>query len=399
MNEKVDHLSQPKRNYPKSDLIGEARERAHALYGSAIGRKRNELVTPALILDLEIVRENLAFMAEHLKKLPVKLRPHIKVHKSPDIARMQVDAGAIGIGTATLWEAIVIARAGIPDTFVINQVVGSEKIRAAALLAREVPLKVAVDDEANVKALSDAAKSVGSVIGCVIEVETGMYRCGVNSPEEASTLARRITELPGLSLEGITGYEGHCSREFDKVKRERMTREAMDYFVGIAERLRKEGFPCPIISAAGTATWELTASHPGITEIQPGSYVTMDGYHAGLEPRFKQATTVLATIISRRSEHIVTDVGAKTVGASQAVMKDYSYKVSRYDEEHGIFNTDDACPLKVGDTLELLPGYTPFAVSYFDVYHVVEKGKVIDVWPVLPRGPEHGGLLNVFKGT
>jgi D-serine deaminase-like pyridoxal phosphate-dependent protein len=379
------------------DIIAEARDRARAVYGSAIGRKRNELVTPALILDLEIMRGNLDFMADHMKKAPSKLRAHIKVHKSPDIALMQVKAGAIGVGTATLWEAIVMARSGIQDVFIVNQVIRPEMIRAAALLAREVPLKIAVDDATNAKALSDAAKDAGTVIGCVIEVDTGMYRSGVNSPEEALGLARRITELPRLRLDGITGYEGHCSREFDKVKRERMTREALSYFVGVAEKLRGEGLPCPIVSAGGTATWELTANYPGVTEIQPGSYATMDGYHSGLEPRFKQATTVLATILSRRSEHIVTDVGAKTVGATQAVFKEYNYKISRYDEEHGIFSTDDTCPLRVGDTAELLPGYTPFAVSYFDVYHVVEKGRVIDVWPVLPRGPEHGGLLDVFK--
>ena len=379
------------------DIIAEARERAHTIYGSAIGRKRNELTTPALILDLEILRENLAFMTERMKTAPSKLRAHIKVHKSPDIAMMQVKAGAIGIGTATLWEAIVIARTGIQDVFLINQVVRPEMIRAAALLAREIPLKVAVDDATNVKALSDAAKAANSMIGCMIEIDTGMYRSGVNSPEEALTLARHVTKLPGLRLEGITGYEGHCSREFDKLKRERMTREAMHYFVSIAELLRREGLPCPIVSAAGTATWELTANYPGVTEIQPGSYATMDGYHIGLEPRFKQATTVLTTILSRRSEHIVTDAGAKTVGATQAVFRDYSYKISRYDEEHGIFATDDSCPLRVGDTAELLPGYTPFAVSYFDVYHVVEKGRVVDVWPVLPRGPGHGGLLNVFN--
>ena len=128
------------------DVIAEARDRAHAIYGSAIGRKRNELVTPALILDLEILRKNLAFMADSMKKAPSKLRPHIKVHKSPDIALMQMKAGAIGVGTATLWEAIVMARSGIQDVFIINQVVRPEKIRAAALLAREVPLKIAVDD-------------------------------------------------------------------------------------------------------------------------------------------------------------------------------------------------------------------------------------------------------------
>ena len=109
-------------------MIDQAHERARAMYGSAIGRKRNELVTPALILDLEILRRNIALMAELMKTKPAKLRPHIKVHKSPDIARMQMQAGAIGIGTATIWEAIVIARTGVTDVFVINEVVGSEKI-------------------------------------------------------------------------------------------------------------------------------------------------------------------------------------------------------------------------------------------------------------------------------
>lgn len=378
----------------RPSLLDRAHERARSTYRYAIGRDRSELITPALILDLDIVRQNLNLMSDLMKHLPVKLRAHIKVHKSPDIAKMQVEAGAIGIGTATIWEAIVIARAGIPDVFVINQVVGAEKVRAAALLAREVPLKVAVDDPANLRELSEAAQKSGSEIGCLIEVDTGMKRCGVNSPEEALNLARCISELPGLRLDGVTGYEGHCSLEFDKLKRERMAREAMDYFVAVADLLIKNGFPCSIVSAAGTGTWEITASHPGITEIQPGSYATMDGYHAGLEPRFKQATTVLSTVISRRSDHIVTDAGKKTVGANEAILKKYNYPIARYDEEHGRFNIDASCPLKTGDTVELLPGYTPFAVNYFDVYHVVEGDKVTDIWPIIPRGPEHGGLLD-----
>jgi D-serine deaminase-like pyridoxal phosphate-dependent protein len=332
-----------------------------------------------------------------MKKIRANLRPHVKTHKSPDIALMQVKAGAIGVGTATMWEAIAMAQAGIQDVFIINQVVGPEKIRAAALLAREVPLKVAVDDATNVKALSDAAKGADSVIGCAIEVDSGIYRSGVNSPEEALGLARRITQLPGLRLEGVTSYEGHCMREFDKVKREQMAGESMRFFVGVAERLRNEGFPCPIVSAAGTGTWEFTANYPGVTEIQPGAYATMDGYHIRLDGRFKPATTVLATVISRRPNHIVTDVGSKTVGATQAAFKEYNYNICRYDEEHGIFNTDDSCSLKLGDTVELVPTHTPLAVSYFDVYHVVEKGKVVDVWPVLPRGPQHGGLLDAFN--
>lgn len=378
-------------------MIDQAHERVRAIYGSEIGCKRNELITPALILDLKVLRRNLDVMAELMKTMPAKLRAHIKVHKSPDIARMQIEAGAIGVGTATIWEAIVMARAGIKDVFVINEVVGQEKIRTAALLAGEVPLKVAVDDITNAEALSEAARQAGSQIGCLIEVDTGMIRCGVTSPEQALRLAHRISELPGLRLEGLTGYEGHCSREPDKAKREPMARKAMEYFVSVADLIIRNGLPCPILSAAGTATWEITASNPRITEIQPGSYATMDGYHARMEPRFKQAISVLATIISRRSELIVTDVGKKTVGADEAVFKDYDYPILRYDEEHGIHNIDDSCRLSVGDKTELFCGYTPFAVNYFDAYYVVEGDTVVDIWPIVPRGPQHGGLLNALK--
>jgi 3-hydroxy-D-aspartate aldolase len=382
---------------PISPLILEAWERARKTYASSLGRKRSELITPALILDLDLLKENLALMNKLMKGKPAKLRAHVKVHKSPNIARMQIEAGAIGVGTATIWEAIVMARAGIKDIFVINQIVGKEKINAAALLAREVSLKVAVDDPANVEALSKAAMEAHSEIGCLIEVDTGMIRSGVQSAKEALKLAEIISKSKGLRFLGLTGYEGHCSREPERAKREDMAHKAMDYFVSVTDFLIENQIPCQILSAGGTATWELTASHPRITEIQPGSYASMDGYHASFESRFKQATSVLATVISRRSNHIVTDVGKKTVGGSQAVLKDYEYVVQRYDEEHGIFDVYDSCPLKTGDTVELLPVYTPFAVSYFDVYHVVQNGVVVDVWPILPRGPEHGGLLNLVK--
>jgi D-serine deaminase-like pyridoxal phosphate-dependent protein len=377
-------------------MIAEAHEKARKLYSSSLGRKRSELVTPSLILDLEFLRENLALMNKLMKYKPAKLRAHMKVHKSPHIARMEIEAGAIGIGTATIWEALVMARAGIQDVFIVNQVVGKEKIRTAALLARDISLKVAVDNLTNVEALSGAAQQASSEIGCIIEVDTGMRRSGVESPEEAFNLASKIIGLRGLRFEGLTGYEGNCSLEMHKAKREYMARKAMDYFVSVADNLIKNRISCPILSAGGTATWEITASNPRITEIQPGSYASMDGYHARLEPRFKQATSVLATVISRRSDHIVTDAGKKTVGASEAILKDYDYPVQRYDEEHGIFAIYDPCPLNTGDTVELLPGYTPFAVNYFDAYHVVENGEVVDIWPILPRGPEDGGLLNDF---
>jgi D-serine deaminase-like pyridoxal phosphate-dependent protein len=224
-----------------------------------------------------------------------------------------------------------------------------------------------------------------------------MHRCGVASPEEALALAQRIDAAPGLRFAGLTGYEGHCSLEFDEAKRHVMAREAMALLTGIAARLAEAGLPCQIVSAAGTGTWEVTSRYPGVTEIQPGSYATMDGHHRGLDPRFGWATTVLASVISRRSDRIILDAGSKTVGAAQGVLADPPLEKFRFDEEHAIFLADDTCGLQIGDTVEINCNYTPFAVSYFEAYHVVEGGSVTDVWPVLPRGPESRWLLDMLE--
>jgi D-serine deaminase-like pyridoxal phosphate-dependent protein len=380
-----------------ASIIDQAHERVRDVYRREIGRARDDLVTPALILDLDVMRRNLAFMQDRTAGLPVAVRAHVKVHKSPHIARMQIEYGAIGVGCATVWEAIVMARAGIPDVFVINEVVGPEKTRALALLAHEAPAKVAVDDLSNVDELSSAAVAAGSTIGVLVDVDDGMTRCGVTSAAEALALVRRIADSPGLRFLGLTGYEGHCTLEPDRDRRHQLARDAMAVLTGIADDLAVNAFPCEIVSAAGTATWEVTAVQPGITEIQPGSYATMDSHHYEREPRFALATTVLSTCISRRPNHLVLDAGNKTVGATKATIKDHDLAVVRFDEEHGIFNADPGYPMKVGDRVELLCTYTPFAVGYFETYHVVENDRVVDIWPVMPRGPESRWLLDMLE--
>jgi D-serine deaminase-like pyridoxal phosphate-dependent protein len=380
-----------------TNIVDTAHERVRTAYAPAIGAARASLTTPALLLDLGILRANLSFMAEHMRGAPSALRAHVKVHKSPHIARLEIEAGATGVGCATVWEAIVMARAGIPDVFVINEVVGAEKVRALALLAREAQVKVAVDDVGQVDVLSAAAVAAGSTIGVVIDVDEGMHRAGIGSAEEAIPLARRIVAAPGLDFVGLTGYEGHCSLEFDAEKRHAMAREAMALLTGVASRLADAGFPCRLVSAAGTGTWEVTSRYPGVTEIQPGSYATMDGHHRGLDPRFGWATTVQSTVISRRADRIVLDAGSKTVGASHGMLKGWDLDAYRFDEEHSIFNVDGACPLGVGDTVEILCNYTPFAVGYFEAYHVIDGDRVVDVWPVMPRGPESRWLLDMLE--
>ncbi len=376
-------------------VLQEVRDRVLRAYGWEIGSRRHDLVTPALVLDLAVVRRNIAKMAETLKALGgAELRPHVKVHKSPELARMQVEAGAIGVSTATVWEAMVMVQAGLDGVLVVNTVSGRYKLAALAALARQADVMVAVDDARNGAAIAAEARAAGSTLEVLIEVDTGMDRAGVDSVEEAITLADRLAHLDGLRLTGVTGYEGHCSLTPDRDLRHERQQAAMRFLVGVGESIRAAGFPCDIVSAGGTATWDWTAAFPGVTEIQAGSYVVMDNFHGAMISDFEQALTVLSTVISRRSDRVVVDAGNKSMGApALATICGHDLPVLRSDEEHGVFVATGDVTLEVGDVVELVPGYTPGTVNWYDAYHVVEGDRVVDIWPVIPRGPGHIGLL------
>ena len=380
---------------PATEVIQETRDRVRRAYGSAIGRKRHDLITPALILDLPVARRNIAKMADRIKTMPARLRPHIKVHKSPELARMQVDAGAIGISTATVWEAIVMVRSGLDSIFVVNTIAGREKIAALAAIARDAEVMVAVDDAQNAGEIAAAARAAKSTVGVLIEVDTGMDRAGVDTPEQAVELARRLAGLDGIRLLGVTGYEGHCSLTPERDLRAQRQRAAMSMLVEAAEEILAAGLPCPIVSAGGTATWDWTATTPGVTEIQAGSYAVMDNFHFPMAGDFEKALTVLATVISRPPDRVIVDAGNKSLGApALSTIRGHDLKGFRFDEEHGVFVADASYPLHVGDVVELVPGYAPGTVNWYDAYHVVEGDRVTDIWPVIPRGPGHGGLIS-----
>lgn len=379
----------------KLNAVDETYERIRSAYGGAIGRHRHDVVTPALLLDLPVAQRNIEKMGERMRELPAGLRPHIKVHKSPELARMQIEAGAIGVSTATVWEAIVMVRSGVGGVFVVNTVAGRDKIAALAALARDTDVMVAVDDADNAGEIAAAAREAGSTLGALIEVDTGMDRAGVDTTEEALALARTLVELDGIHLLGVTGYEGHCSLTPERELRHERQQKAMGFLVHTAEALRADSLPCPIVSAAGTATWEWTASFPGVTESQAGSYVVMDNFHGAMVPEFEHAVFVLATVISRPPDRVIVDAGNKSMGAPAlaSIVGHDELPSFRFDEEHGIFSSTPEAGLRVGDVVELVPGYAPGTVNWYDAYHVVEDDRVVDVWPVIPRGPGHSGLL------
>ena len=377
-------------------ILREAYDTVRRDYGRAIGQRRDELITPALVLDIDAAQRNIDHMASELKQMgAATIRPHYKTHKSPDLARRQLQAGAGGLSMATVWEAAILAAAGMDDLFVVNTVAHPSKLRVLAELAREHRVLVAVDEAGNAASASAAAVTAGATLGIMVEVDTGMDRCGTDDAADCLAVARQVMDLPGLRFEGITGYEGHCSLTPDHDLRHERQRAAMKFFTDVAGQLEANGIPCPIRSAGGIATWNWTAAYPGLTEIQAGTYVVMDNFHGRMVPGFEHSLTIAATVISRQSGKVIVDAGNKSVAdPADVTIIGHDLAVFRFDEEHGIFDAAGGSPLRVGDPVRLVPGYSPSTVNWYDAYHVVQGDIVVDIWPVIPRGPGHHGIAN-----
>jgi D-serine deaminase-like pyridoxal phosphate-dependent protein len=358
-----------------------------------IGGPRHAVPTPALILDLPRVENNLAEMARRMAGLPAELRPHAKIHKSPILGQMQLDAGAIGLTTATIWEASAMVDAGLSDVLIANQVVGSVKAAELARIAGLGRVISAVENEANVSELSGAAVRAHSEINVLVEIDVGLHRCGVRSVGAAVELARLIDKRPGLRLVGLLGYEGHCMLEPDRDIRVAKATAANDILVGAADEFERQGLATEIVAGGGFGTWDITGANPRITEIHAGSYIFMDVFHRGLVPGFEVALTVLATVISRTGSLVVVDCGRKSIGidrtppevvGGQATVR-FEHGEHFVHEEHTALQLAPGSTLDVGDRVELMPGYGPTTVNLYDIYYVAADDTIVDVWPILAR--------------
>ena len=358
-----------------------------------IGKRRNQVPTPALILDLPKVRKNIAEMANRMAALPAALRPHAKIHKNPRLGRMQVSAGAIGLTTATVWEASAMVDAGLTNILIANQVVGAAKVAELARIAGLAQVIVAVESAYNANELSDAAVRAGSRIDVLVEIDVGLHRAGVRSTEAALALGQHITALSGLRLQGVLGYEGHSMLEPDRAVRVEKTRAANAVLIGLADEFDRSGLDTTIVAAGGFGTWDITGANERITEIHAGSYIFNDAFHRNLMPGFEIALTVAATVTSRTGENAVVDCGRKSIGIDRAVPElmgdvgEIKFDHGEYaiHEEHVVLKLRESSDLAVGDRVELLPGYSPTTVNLYDIYCVVENDVIIDVWPIEAR--------------
>jgi D-serine deaminase-like pyridoxal phosphate-dependent protein len=355
---------------------------------SLIGQPLDALDSPQLLLDLDIIDANLRRMFEAGKQRGVHVRTHFKSLKCGGLAQYIHARGGNTFLAAKINEAEVLADAGITDILIANQIVGPQKMQRLAQLAKRTQLRVCVDHMDNVEQLSPAMQAVGATLGVLIEIDIGMNRCGIPPGESAVPLARRIAKSAGLRFDGLQGYDGHLQLLPDANERRARCEQGLKELVATRRFLEQAGLEVPIVTGAGTGTWEFVAGYPGVTEIQPGSFVLMDAIYHTVRPEFGCALSILATVISTRPEWYVLDAGSK------AISKDFGMpiirgkpeeKVTRLSEEHANVACDPV-PVKVGDRREVIPAHCCATMNLHRQCIGVRQGKIEAVWPIEASG-------------
>ena len=284
---------------------------------------------------------------------------------------------------------------GVNSVLIANLVVGKKKIDSLGLIAQHGDLIVTVDSVQNIDEIAASLKKHGSKVSVLIDLDVGLGRCGARSPQEALNLADRVSSHPSMFLKGIQAYEGHCMLEPDQEVRVTLANKAMDYAGSVLDLISKKYPSAVVLSGGGTGTYNITGKHSSVTELQAGSFVFMDAFHGNLVPDFEISLTVLATLTARHQNKIILDVGRKAIGIDFAPprIKNFDLAASFCAEEHAIFDIKGDEGFQSGDRLELISGYAPTSVNLHDVIFVVEDKKVVELWPVFPRGPQDKGFL------
>ena len=348
--------------------------------------KLAQVKTPALIVDLDAMERNLRDMANFFDGRPCKLRPHFKNHKTPMFAWKQVRAGAIGMTCATVREAEILVEHGIASVLIANEIGGQEKPERLAELSRHASVMVCVDNCYSIRDLAAAQRDRKSQIEVLVDVNTGLNRCGVEPGQAALDLARYALEH-GLAVRGIMGYEGHLQAVPPSPARDEIVRQGSKAIVDSAKLLENVGIPAPIRSTGGTGTYAVAGDYPGITEIQAGSYLLMDNIYVSRRAPFQRSLTVLATVISTRGrEHAVLDSGVKAVSGERGLptLKDVpDARLTALHAEHAIVELDaQSPPLTPGQKVEVWVHYSDATVNLHSKMYGVRHGQLEEVFPI-----------------
>jgi D-threonine aldolase len=340
----------------------------------------SQVPTPALFVDLDAFERNLDRMHSFFRDKPCDVRPHVKAHKTPAIARLQQEAGCIGFCCATVPEAEIFAEHGFDDLLIANEVCDPTKVDRLAALAKRVTLTVAVDSRRSADILA------GTELRVLIDVNVGLPRCGV-PPADAVELARVATRN-GLRVVGVMGYEGHATAVEDVAKRAAIARGSMEILLDVAETLRKESYDIGIVSAGSTLTYDVTGTFPGVTEVQVGSYALMDTEFSKSSP-FEEALRIRATVVSVNDNIAVLDCGLKTMTIDHGNPKlpdDVPADVLFLSDEHTTLVTKDGWDLEPGDRVWVRPSHVDPTVNLHDRLLAYRGDDVEHIWDVAARG-------------
>ena len=347
----------------------------------------NDLQTPALIADMDVLEENIRTAQRMADENGFKLRPHYKSHKSTAIAHWQIDAGAKGMTAAKLAEAEDLAEAGIEDILIANQITDAAKIARAASLAKCCRLSICVDSVKNVDDLENAAAAQNSMIYVLPEYDIGMNRCGVRHFDEVLDLAKHIVQCPHLGFGGIQAYAGQLSHELVEEERKRGVLRYEEELKQLKQYIENSGIRVNEISGASTGTIGYRTKDTVYTEVQAGTYLFMDTSYNRLNTPFRNSLYVLTSVISLSGDRVIMDAGVKCLGADQtpAIIAEYPDAEIIFSEEHSAIRNPHT-DTQIGDKYRLIPGHSCTTVNLHDFLYLVRKDKVIDKIPVTSRG-------------
>jgi len=360
---------------------------------------KDEISTPALVINYDIMQKNIETMLKFTKENKVNLRPHTKTHKCPLIAKehleiaKRLNAENKGICVARVGEAEIFAQHGFDDILIANQVIEPNQMKRLIELNKSSSVKVCVDYEKNIVDLNNLASKENVKMEVVMEVDVGLGRNGVQPGEPALKIANFIKKQPNLELIGLQGYEGHLTAILDPELLKRKAEECMQKLVDTRDILNKNGFNIDYLTAGNTVSYKYSGKVDGITELQTGTYIFNDEHYYRVSPEFDMAVTILATVTNNPGNRYYTiDAGLKaaTNDNGNPIFKDYpKCKIRVMTEEHSIFRASPKDQFEIGQKVELYPSHICTTVNLYDFFTVVKDGEIIAKWDILARGKNY----------
>lgn len=350
----------------------------------------SEVETPALIIDLDALRHNIGVIAECYRDKSIRLRPHVKNHKSPRILSMQMAAGGTvgGICAAKVSEAEAFAElAG--NVLIANQVVGEDKIARLATLASRVDTTVAVDAGVQVEQLSQGAQKADVVLGVVIEVDTSMARGGVRTTQQAVALAQQAMRAPNLRFRGVMSHQVPQSRQPSREQRFAEGNRWIARVLAVKQAIEEAGIPVELVSTGESWTYDVAAENPAVDEIQGGTYIVMEVPYAYMG-QFRFAARVMGRVARRLdASKVVGDVPVDAIGVPNGVPTVDSpehIEVESIDHHGVVLSGDGVATLSIGDPFFLLTHQQDVTINRWDRYLGVRNGIVETVIEATARG-------------